>query len=68
MAEQINWAQLGQSMKEKGLTCPALKSMIDEQVKNSKQFRELNMTNLAKSMEDAENKLKNVYGVVCALN
>jgi len=67
MVEQINYAQLGASMKEKGLTCSSLKNIIDEQGKNSKQFRELNMMNIATSIENAETKLKNLHGVVCAL-
>jgi hypothetical protein len=67
MAQAPNWKMIGQQMKEKGLSCNVLKSMVNQQLTDSKKFRELNLNNIALAEEQVYGKLKELHSTVCAL-
>jgi len=65
---QTDWLKVGEQMKERGLTCSALKDRITTGVTAGKDFRAFGWQNLAQKQEDVVTTLKELDKRVCILS
>jgi hypothetical protein len=68
MANDFDWVKMAQVMKERGMTCQVLKTMISDEIATAKKFREYGMVNLADVKENQiAAKLKELDKRICLL-
>lgn len=60
-----NTEELARQLKEKGLTCAKLDSLIENKRNDSKTFRQVGFENLAKREEQSAEEIKNLKVRVC---
>lgn len=56
-----------ETLKDRGLSCPKLKRMIDNKLKDAKDFRAVGFNNIANAEETNAKKIRALQKKVCLL-